>query len=65
MNSDKLNEKKAQEILDRLDKDEFVFTMNDLEGEEYVSFFFFFVFFFEVINYYNYYYCYLIFILKR
>jgi len=37
MNSDRLNEKKAQEILDRLDKDEFVFTMNDLEGEEYVT----------------------------
>jgi len=65
MNSDKLNEKKAQEILDRLDKDEFVFTMNDLEGEEYVIFFFFLVFLFEIINYYNYYYCYLIFILKR
>jgi len=42
MNSDRLNEKKAQEIIDRLDKDEFVFTMNDLEGEEYVIFFFFF-----------------------
>lgn len=38
MESDRLNEKKAQEILDRLDKDEFVFSMNDLEGEEYVSF---------------------------
>jgi len=37
MNSDRLNEKKAQEIIDRLDKDEFVFTMNDLEGEEYVT----------------------------
>jgi len=37
MDSDKLNEKRAQEILDRLDKDEFVFTMNDLEGEEYVT----------------------------
>jgi len=38
MDSDSLNEKRAQEILDRLDKDEFVFTMNDLEGVEYVSF---------------------------
>jgi len=38
MNSDSLNEKRAQEILDRLDKEEFVFTMNDLEGEEYVGF---------------------------
>jgi len=37
MNSDSLNEKRAQEILDRLDKEEFVFTMNDLEGEEYVT----------------------------
>ena len=35
--NDRLNEKKAQEIIDRLDKDEFVFTMNDLEGEEYVT----------------------------
>ncbi|OUM60340.1 hypothetical protein PIROE2DRAFT_13924 [Piromyces sp. E2] len=37
MDSDRLNEKRAQEILDRLDKDEFVFTMNDLEGEEYIT----------------------------
>jgi len=37
MESDRLNEKKAQEILDRLDKDEFVFTLNDLEGEEYIT----------------------------
>jgi len=37
MDSDSLNEKRAQEILDRLDKDEFVFTMNDLEGVEYVT----------------------------
>eukprot|EP00833_Pecoramyces_ruminatium_P002402 jgi/Orpsp1_1/1176434/evm.model.c7180000057574.1 len=37
MESDRLNEKKAQEILDRLDKDEFVFSMNDLEGEEYIT----------------------------
>ncbi|ORX38106.1 hypothetical protein BCR36DRAFT_407660 [Piromyces finnis] len=37
MDSDKLNEKRAQEILDRLDKDEFVFTMNELENEEYVT----------------------------
>ncbi|ORX84554.1 hypothetical protein BCR32DRAFT_266255 [Anaeromyces robustus] len=37
MEDDRLNEKRAQEILDRLDKDDFVFTMNDLEGEEYVT----------------------------
>jgi len=37
MDSDRLNEKRAQELLDRLDNDEFVFTMNDLEGKEYVT----------------------------
>lgn len=37
MDNDKLIEERAQRILDHLDRDEFVFGMNDLEGEEYIT----------------------------